>query len=132
MKKMRTYIAGLLLLVMSVFVLVPVSTVGAQGALGGVCQKNGDTGVCEENQKSENANTNVLVKNIVNVLLYIIGAISVVMIIIGGLLMVTSHGDSSSLTKAKNTILYAVVGLIVAFLAYAIINWVVAIFDNLP
>lgn len=128
MNKIRTYFTALMLVVMSAFVLIPISTAGAQGALGGVCQNNGDTGVCEENQKSENANTNVLVRNIVNILLYIVGALSVLMIIIGGLLMVTSQGDSSNITKAKNTILYAVVGLVVAFLAYAIINWVVDLF----
>ncbi|HEX7483979.1 MAG TPA: hypothetical protein VF281_02395 [Candidatus Saccharimonadales bacterium] len=60
-----------------------------------------------------------------NVLLFIIGAISVIMIIIGGLRYVVSGGDSSKVSAAKNTILYAVVGILVALLAYAIINFVI-------
>ena len=128
MNKIRTYITAFILVSMSAFALVPVSTAGAQGALDGVCANNSQNGVCEENRQTENRSAEVFVKNIVNVLLYIIGALSVVMIIIGGILMAISNGDSSNLTKAKNTILYSVVGLIVAFLAYAIINWVVLLF----
>lgn len=65
---------------------------------------------------------------ITNVLLFVIGAISVIMIIIGGLRYVLSNGDSSNVTAAKNTVLYAIVGLIVALLAYAIINFVLTSF----
>ena len=61
---------------------------------------------------------------ITNVLLFIIGAISVIMIIIGGLRYILSGGDSTNVSAAKNTILYAIVGMIVALLAYAIVNFV--------
>jgi len=63
--------------------------------------------------------------NIVNILLYIIGAIAVIMLIFGGIRYVISGGDSAAVTAAKNTILYAVVGIIVAILAYAIVNFVI-------
>lgn len=128
MKKIRTFITAFVLMAMGAFALVPAATVSAAGALDGVCANNGDTGVCEENAKSENANTNDLVGNIVNTLLFIIGGISVVMVIVGGFLYVTSQGDSGSVSKAKNTVLYAIIGLIVAFLAYAIVNWVFQLF----
>ncbi|MEP6710457.1 MAG: hypothetical protein ABJA64_01945 [Candidatus Saccharibacteria bacterium] len=65
---------------------------------------------------------------ITNTLLFILGAISVIMIIIGGLRYVISGGDSTAVTAAKNTILYAIVGVIVAVLAYAIINFVIGSF----
>jgi glucose uptake protein GlcU len=65
------------------------------------------------------------IKTIVNILLYILGAIAVVMIVIGGVRYTTSNGDSASTKSAKDTILYAVIGLIVAILAYAIVNFVV-------
>jgi hypothetical protein len=65
---------------------------------------------------------------ITNVLLFIIGAISVIMIIIGGLRYIVSGGDASKVSGAKNTILYAVVGIVVAILAYAIINFVIGSF----
>ena len=64
-------------------------------------------------------------KLVVNVLLFLRGAIAVIMIVVGGLRYVLSSGDSNQLTAAKNTILYAVVGLIVALLSYAIVNWVI-------
>ncbi len=67
---------------------------------------------------------------ITNTLLFIIGALSVVMIIIGGLRYVTSGGNPSSVTGAKNTIMYAIVGLVVAFLAFAAINFVLGSLTN--
>jgi len=63
---------------------------------------------------------------VVNVLLFIIGAISVIMLIFGGIRYTISAGDSSAVTAAKNTILYAIIGLIIAFLAFALVNWVLA------
>ena len=63
-----------------------------------------------------------------NVLLFIVGAVAVIMIIIGGIRYVISGGDSSQVSAAKNTILYALVGVIVAILAYAAVNFVVASF----
>lgn len=65
---------------------------------------------------------------ITNVLLFIIGAISVIMLVIGGIRYTTSAGDSTAVTSAKNTILYAIVGIVVALLAYAVVNWVVGQF----
>lgn len=65
-----------------------------------------------------------IITTITNTLLFIAGALAVVMIIFGGLRYVTSAGNSSSVTAAKNTILYAIVGLIIAFLAFAIVNFV--------
>jgi hypothetical protein len=67
-----------------------------------------------------------MIKTIVNVLLFILGAIAVIMIIFGGIKYTISNGDSSQVTSAKNTILYAVVGLVVAILAYAIVNFVIS------
>lgn len=69
------------------------------------------------------------IKNVVNVLLFVLGAIAVIMIIIGGIRYATSNGDSGQITTAKNTILYAVIGLIVAILAYAIVNFVLDAFS---
>ena len=68
------------------------------------------------------------IHTIINILLYLLGAIAVVMIVIGGIRYTTSGGDSGSISSAKNTILYSVIGLVVAILAYAIVNFVVASF----
>ena len=66
-----------------------------------------------------------LIKDIINLLLYVLGAVAVIMIVIGGIKYTTSNGDSSAVTSAKNTIMYSVIGLIVAILAYAIVNFVI-------
>lgn len=63
-----------------------------------------------------------------SVLLFIVGAIAVIMIVIGGLRYVISGGDASQVQSAKNTILYALVGIIVAILAYAAVNFVITSF----
>lgn len=63
--------------------------------------------------------------NVANILVFLVGSVSVIMIIIGGLRYVTSNGDSKQTESAKNTVLYAVIGLIVAIVAYAIVNFVV-------
>ncbi len=64
-------------------------------------------------------------QTITNVLLFLIGAVSVIMLIYGGIRYTVSGGDSNSVTAAKNTILYAVVGIVVAILAYAAVNFVI-------
>jgi len=64
------------------------------------------------------------VQNVIDILFYVIGVIAVIMIIVGGIKYVTSNGDSSALTSAKNTILYAIVGLVVALLSYGIVKFV--------
>ena len=61
---------------------------------------------------------------IINVALGIIGFIAVAMIIVGGVQYTTSAGDAAKVTKAKNTILYGVVGLVIALLAFAIVNFI--------
>jgi len=62
--------------------------------------------------------------NVANFLTILIGALSVIMIILGGLRYVTSNGDSKNVTAAKDTIMYAIIGVIVAIVAYAIVQFV--------
>jgi ABC-type Fe3+ transport system permease subunit len=64
------------------------------------------------------------IRIVVNILLFLLGAVAVVMIVIGGIRFSTANGDQSAVTSARNTILYAVVGLVVAIMAYAIVNFV--------
>lgn len=59
-----------------------------------------------------------------NTLLFVVGALSVMMLIVGGIRYVISGGNTASVTAAKNTVLYAIVGLVVSLLAYASINFV--------
>lgn len=65
-------------------------------------------------------------KRITDILLFLVGAIAVIMLIIGGIRYVVSGGDQSQVTAAKNTILYAIIGIVVAILAYAAIQFVLS------
>jgi hypothetical protein len=67
-----------------------------------------------------------VIKNIVQVMMFIVGTLSVIMLIYGGIKYTTSAGDTAKVTSAKNTIMYSIVGLVVAILAYAIIGFVTA------
>ena len=66
-----------------------------------------------------------IAKDVVNIMFFIVGVMAVIMIIWGGIRYVLSAGNSAALTSAKNTIMYAVIGLIVAILAYTIVNFVI-------
>ncbi len=83
-----------------------------------------------EDQPAELFADGGIFQKITDVLLFIIGAVSVIMLIIGGVRYTISQGDSSAVTSAKNTILYAIIGLIVAILAYAVVHFVIGSFAN--
>lgn len=63
-------------------------------------------------------------KNIINVIIGVVGFLAVVMIILGGISYTTSAGDASKVKKAKDTIMYGIIGLVIALLAFAIVNFV--------
>ena len=74
---------------------------------------------------SDLVGVNGVFTKITNTVLYAVGIISVIMLIYGGLRYVISGGDSKKVTDAKNTIMYAIIGLIISILAYAIVNFVI-------
>lgn len=90
---------------------------------------NNESAVCKD---KDNQTIGKIITPIVNTLLFILGAISVIMIIVAGIRYTTSGGDASSVTAAKNTLMYSIIGLIVAILAFAIINFVVTAFKPKP
>lgn len=74
------------------------------------------------------SNLQANIRNITNTLLIAVGVISVIMIIIGGIRYALSGGDENGVKGAKDTILYAVIGVVVSLLAYAIVNFVIGRF----
>lgn len=64
-------------------------------------------------------------KQVANTLIFVVGALSVIMVIIGGLRYVLSGGDSAGIKSAKDTVLYALIGVGVAIVAYAMVNFVI-------
>lgn len=72
-----------------------------------------------------------ILTTIINVIVGVVGFVAVAMIVVGGIGFATSQGDANKVAKARNTILYGVVGLVVALLAFAIVNFVLgSIFNN--
>lgn len=66
-----------------------------------------------------------IVKDVVGVMMFILGALSVIMIVWSGIQYTISAGDSGKVGKAKSTLIYSVVGLVVAIFAYAIVTFVI-------
>lgn len=67
-----------------------------------------------------------IAKNVVNIFSYVVGFISVIMIIYGGFRYITSGGSSEGVGAAKSTLIYAIIGLIVVALAQIIVQFVLA------
>ncbi|MBQ3445238.1 hypothetical protein IJG29_00685 [Candidatus Saccharibacteria bacterium] len=67
---------------------------------------------------------------IINAIIAILGLVAVIVIVYGGIQYMTSAGDSSKLKRAKDTILYAVIGLIISVLAFAITNFTISIIKS--
>lgn len=82
--------------------------------------------VCRDARAQEPGGSAVgIAQSITSALLWIIGILAVIMIVVGGLKYVISNGDANRIQSAKNTILYAVIGLVVAILGQAIVLFVV-------
>jgi type IV secretory pathway VirB2 component (pilin) len=100
------------------------SAAGAINVFKGCDGKDATSEVCKNSSES----VQQPVQNIISTLLVAVGIIAVIMIIVGGLRYILSNGDASKIKSAKDTVLYSVVGLVVAMLAYAIVNFAVAQF----
>lgn len=117
-------ISGVLVFGLAVtFLAVPEAS--AQNALETACQQDPGASICDQ---GTTGSVQTIIGTIVNTLLYIVGIIAVIMIIVAGIRYATSGGDQGAVNAAKNTILYSVIGLLVAFFAYAIVNWVLDLF----
>jgi len=81
---------------------------------------------CDPQSDATTANDkiNTIITTVINLFSLVVGVVAVIMIIIGGLKYITSGGDSGNITGAKNTILYAVIGLVVVALAQFIVKFV--------
>ena len=115
MKVNKTIVAlsALSLLLVAVFVFVPDVAYAQQLGVDGI------------KGPANNANLLGIVQTVINTLLSIIGVLAVVMLILGGIRYTTSQGDAKAIESAKNTILYAIIGIVVAFAAWALVNFVI-------
>jgi hypothetical protein len=108
-------------LILALLVPLATLTVSAQG-VEDICQGVAITGGnCDDDASST---INSTVETVINLLSIVVGVVAVIMIIIGGFKYITSSGDSNNVTNAKNTILYAIIGLVVVALAQVIVIFV--------
>lgn len=88
----------------------------------GTTLKTDSAAGCNIDQGSQGINN--IIRDVVNIFSLIVGIVSVIMIIYGGFRYVTSGGDSGNVSNAKNTIIYAIIGLVVVALAQFIVQFV--------
>ncbi len=123
-KTLRTLlVAAMIVLGLALFISTPEAS--AQSALDEACAADPGSALCNE---GSGGSVESIIALVVNTLLFVVGTISVIMIIVGGIRYTLSAGDGNAIKGAKDTILYAVIGLVVAFASYAIINWVLDLF----
>lgn len=115
---MRKIILALTVLFISV---APVSAMATSDACKNMVGNAGKSSVCG----GGSTDLKTVVRNVINTLLQVVGVGAVVVIVYSGILYVISVGDSAKITRAKNTLMYAVVGLVVAIMSYAIVNFVI-------
>jgi hypothetical protein len=127
MKSIRILLAGILvvpIMALSASVAgVVAQPVFAQDVSGGAAA--GASSAQGTGQPSDLFGNEGIFQKVTNIALFLIGAIAVLMLVYGGIRYTISGGDAKNVTAAKNTILYAIVGIVVAILAYAIVNFVV-------
>lgn len=140
-KKLKQYFA---VLAMSGMLLAPLAAAPAVMAQNASCNGTGaniqgclNTGACLDTETAScpeatnsNDSVNKIITTVINIFSLIVGVVSVIMIIIGGLRYITSGGDSGNVTNAKNTILYAIVGLVIVALAQIIVHFVLSRVSN--
>jgi hypothetical protein len=125
MKKIKLILASLLIGVGLIVIIVPVSA-SAQSATEAVCKgigsvvdANGDCATTGQGPSVQD-----IIRMSVTVLSYVVGAAAIIMIILGAFKYITSNGDSGKITSAKNTIMYALIGVVVAALAQVLVHFV--------
>lgn len=116
---------NVLKVILSISIVGILSLTGIASVSALTLQEGAEAARCDECPRNLFGDAGVF-KQVTNTILYIVGIIAVVMLIIGGIKYVVSGGDSKKVTDAKNTVLYAIIGLVIAFLAFAIVNFVIS------
>lgn len=83
---------------------------------------NSNSNKCDPNAGSSVSN---LLTNVIKLLSIFIGFIAVIMVVVGGLKYITANGDSGALASARNTVIYALVGLVIVAIAQVLVHFVI-------
>lgn len=117
-------------IIVSIFITVATALSLASGQVLAMTAQEGADAARAEGMPAELVGADGVFTKFTSIALYVIGAISVIMLLWGGLRYIMSGGDSKKVTDAKNTVLYAIIGLIIAVLSYAIIHFVLTAIDS--
>ena len=119
MKKIASKIA------VAMFALALLFTPQAVFAEGGSASQQALDGLNQVNPNGEDSpELTAVIQTILNAVYFIVGIVAVIMIILGGITYATSQGDPAKVKKGKDTILYGIVGLIIALMAFAITQFI--------
>ena len=122
---MKKSIISIAIMTCAVFGVPVLSTASLSGSVSAQVSEGINTATTSEMKGKSIDGDKGLIKTVVNVLLWAVGILSVIMIIFSGFRYITSAGDASKTKSAQSTLTYSVVGLIVAIMAYAIVNMVI-------
>jgi hypothetical protein len=136
-KHLKTWFASLsLFVVLSLGLAVPALAQTPQEQINnGLCagsnfQFTENPGACNLAGTDATTSINNIVHTIVNLLSAVVGIVAVIMIIVGGFRYITSGGNDTSVTAAKNTILYAIIGLVIVALAQVLVRFTLSKLTN--
>ena len=121
---MKKSIISIAIMICAVFGASVLSTASLPGSASAQVSEGINTATTSEMKGKSIDGDKGLIKTVVNVLLWAVGILSVIMIIFSGFRYITSAGDASKTKSAQSTLIYSIVGLIVAIMAYAIVNMV--------
>jgi hypothetical protein len=126
-KKLRTLILSIASIgALMTPVLIPATVAAADDVIGPALCGGADLSTADKDCKDAGATTRIdsIIKVVINLFSLVVGVVAVIMLIVGGLKYIISAGDSGNVTSAKNTILYAIIGLVVVALAQFIVKFV--------
>jgi hypothetical protein len=127
-KKIQTIVLSLIMAVSFVSVSAPVmvnAATIADNICTGVLNTSGDEASDADSCAEEGDNSfGAIITKVINIFSILIGSVSVIMIIVGGFRYIISGGDQNNVTAAKNTIMYAIIGLVVVLFSQVIVRFV--------
>ena len=121
------FVAGVLLLAVLPLVtsqLAFADCISDPTSAGCPCALNSSSAACQDLSKPDGLSNTL--KNATNTVLFIAGALAVIMIIYGAIRFMTAHGNEKQVESARLIVTYSVIGLIIAILAYALVNFVLS------
>ncbi len=126
MKKLKLFIISAFAALAIMPLLAPAGVATAANAKESLCEGIGLAGGGKNDctQTAGDSTVDSVIGRAIDILSLVVGVISVIMIIIGGLKYIMSAGEGSNITAAKNTIIYAIVGLVIVAFAQIIVKFV--------